>query len=179
MNIFRILLTALLASVIVLSTCGAIEFVMYLVFLRFNIEYQTLLITFVVAELCAFALLALVLHRFDAAAVAVAAGALFHLVLYALRWSNRFQMFASGMATDTMIILIMMTAAYASARKRVWTPPSGTESRSASAHPSPPTRTQGFWTSLDQASKVAIVTALITSLAGIVTTLIGELLKPH
>ncbi len=179
MRTFRVLLTALLGSVIVTSTCGVIEFLMYLVFLHFEKNYQTWLITFLVVDLCAIALLILVVHRFTAAAVAVAAGALFHSVIYGLHWTNRFQMFATGIATDTIIIMIMITAAYTSARRHGWASPGGAESRGATMREPPLTKPDGFWSSLDQPSKVAIVTSLITSFAGILTTIIGALLNPH
>ncbi len=169
MRIFRIILTALLGSVTVLSTCGLIEFALYQVFLSF--DYKPYIITFLVIDICSVALLVFALHGFPAAAVAIAAGAFFHSVFYALHWPERHYMFTTGVAIDTILIITTLTAAYVAYAS------SNTKSHDSTPRETRIAETKGFWSSLDQASKVAIVTSLITALTGIVATTISVLFK--
>jgi hypothetical protein len=173
MRALRLFLVALLGSVIALSTCGVIEFSMYLVFLPFEKDYQTWLITFFVINLVSFAVLSWGLNRFPVAAAAVGAGAGIHLLLYALRWGNRSQMLATGIAIDALIVFGAILTAFLSSKMTVW----AKLGKSTSIEPKPLTSSKGFWSSLDQASRVAIITSLITALAGIVTTTISVVFK--
>jgi hypothetical protein len=142
---------------------------MYSIFLPFGVrEYLTLLISFVAVDICAIILLAAILHRMAAAAAAIAVGGLLHLVLYTLRWTNRPEALPLGIAGDTVIIMVMLTATYKTLQ------PSSASDVDASI-----ATTKGFWSSLDQANKVALITSLITAASAIVSAIIGLLPGPR
>jgi hypothetical protein len=176
MKVFQILLKALLNVAIVLSTCGVFTFLMYVFFSRsHDHEYQTLLAIFAVVDVCAIILLAGLLRMITAASAAVAGGALFHLVAYTLNsnWAPSFSpMFNLSATADAIVIMVMTTVAFLSARsrRRASTITPARETRSDA----PIRKTGRFWSSLDQASKVSIITSLITAIAGIVTALIAR-----
>ena len=83
-------------------------------------------------------------------------------------------MFATGIATDTIIVIIMVATAYMSAHLQLG---AKVKSHDPPGRETSNTEPKGFWSSLDQASKVAIITSLITALTGILTTTIGVLFK--
>jgi hypothetical protein len=103
-----------------------------------------------------------------AATAAIAVGGLSHLVLYTLRWTNRPEAFTLGIAGDAVIIMVMLTAAYATAQSS-----SERDGDTAIA------TTKGFWSSLDQANKVSLIASLITAASGIASAIIGWLPKPR
>ena len=139
---------------------------MYLIFLPFGErEYRTLLISAVAVDVCAIILLVGVLNRM-AAAAAIAVGGLSHLFLYTLRWTNRPEAFTVGITGDAVIIMIMLTAMYVTAQ-------------SSSARDTAVPTTKSFWSSLDQANKVALIASLITAVSGIVSAIIGWLPRPR
>jgi hypothetical protein len=180
MKAFQVFLMILLDAVIVLSTLGVLVFTMYVIFGRaFAGEYWRLLAIFAVLDVCAIILLAGLLGRITAAAAAVVIGALLHLILYTLNsnWTISFSpMFNLSAAADVIVIMVMTTVAYLCAQRRPRT--SEVSQTAATAKPSDrSTAKRGFWSSLDQGNKVAIVTSLITAITTIVTAIIGIL--PH
>jgi hypothetical protein len=173
MKVFQILLVALLNVVIVLSTCGVLTFLMYVFFSRsHDHEYQTLLAIFAVVDVCAIILLAGLLRMITAASAAVAGGALFHLVAYTLNSTWFSPMFNLSATADAIVIMVMTTVAFLSARsrRRASTITPARETRSDA----PIRKTGKSWSSLDQTSKVSIITSLITAITGIVTALIAR-----
>jgi hypothetical protein len=156
MQVFRIFLVVILSSAIVLSTVGLLVFTMYLIYLPFP-GYATYVAIFSVTGVCAIILLAVFLHMAAAAAGAVAVGALLHVVIYLFDWSNE-QAFLIWAAADAIILMIAMTVAYLYAQDRR---PTGAVER------------KSFWSSLDPANKVSIITSLVSAIAVIVAAMIG------
>jgi hypothetical protein len=176
MKALRLVLVAFLTVVIVLSTCGALTFGVYVYFSSaFSAEYRQYLTIFLVLDVCAVALLAGFLRRLTGAASAVALGGLFHLLAYTLNhnWttmlSPRFNVSATA---DVIVVMIMATAAYVSAQssRQVTTQKVAASTMTRDSGSGKATRT--LWSSLDQASKVAIITSLITAVTGILTAII-------
>jgi len=179
MKALWLFLVAFLTVVIVLSTCGTLTFGVYLYFSSaFSGEYRQLFTIFILVDVCAIALLAGFLRRPTAAAAAVALGGLFHFLAYTLNhnWTSIFsRRFNLSATADVIVIMIMTTATYlfgrasrqAIAERRVATTDTSGDVSSKIK--------QTFWESLDGASKVSIITSLITAITAILTSIIGLL----
>jgi hypothetical protein len=172
---FQMLLVLVLTLAIVLCTCGLVYFG-FLLFQRGGIR-EYLWPWFggpLIVELWALTLLIWPLRRTGAAMAAVTCGALLNLIVYARH--NRFESLRINIALDFLIIVTVGTIWLARREASAVVESKGaTESSNRGNIVGP----RSFWSSLDQASKVSIITSLVAAGAGIVGAIIGILPRPR
>lgn len=184
MKIFQVLLTVVLSAVIVLCTFVTLAYLPHILFGPSDL--LTLLVIFGAIDVCSIILLTAALHRKVTTAVSIALGALANLALYMGGSRLKPQAFTVAIAADALIIVSMATLAAAWARKRSPAVSAAVvRPIDSAAHVHSPSMDTGtaaakpanLWQSLDQASKVAIITSLITAITTIVAALITVLSK--